>query len=99
MASNTIDVPETLESNVSKIICTCTMNALMSFTQTLRQNFFFKLYQHYVIASILLVKQFGFKELLRRRGLKFFCVIIGYYLVRDTLLYVLIPYAIARGLF
>lgn len=75
------------------------MNAMMSFAQTLRQNFLFKLYQHYVIDSILLVKQFGFKELLRRRGLKFFCVLIGYYLVRDTLLYVLLPYAIARGLF
>ncbi len=75
------------------------MSTITIITQTLRQNIIIKLYKHYVIDSIILVKRFGLKELLRRRGAKFFGIIIGYYLVRDTLLYVLLPYAVARGLF
>lgn len=67
--------------------------------KTIRQNFLFRLYRYYIIDSILIVKEFGFKELLRRRGWKFFLVIIGYYLVRDTLVYVIIPFCIAKGLF
>jgi len=67
--------------------------------KTIRQNFLFRLYKHYIIDSILIVKEFGFKELLRRRGWKFFLVIVGYYLVRDTLVYIIIPFCIAKGLF
>lgn len=74
------------------------MSAMTSTVQTLRQNFIFKMYQHYVFDSVIIVKEFGLKELLRRRGAKFFCVIIGYYLVRDTLLYVLLPYLVTRGM-
>lgn len=66
--------------------------------KTLRQNLLFRLYKYYIIDSILIVKRFGFKELLRRRGRKFLLVIIAYYLVRDTVLYVLIPFFVARGL-
>lgn len=75
------------------------MAALLVVAKSLRQNLIFKLYAHYLVDSILLVKQFGCKELLRRRGKKFFYAIIGYYLVRDTVLYLIIPYAVARGLF
>ena len=75
------------------------MTAMTIVAQTLRRNFIIKLYKHYIIDSILLVKQFGFKELLRRRGKKVFYAVIGYYLVRDTVLYLIIPYAVARGLF
>lgn len=67
--------------------------------KTIQQNFLFRLYRYYIIDSILIVKEFGFKELLRRRGLKFFLVIVTYYLVRDTLIYIIIPFCIARGLF
>ena len=75
------------------------MRTLIVVAKSLRQNFIFKLYKHYLVDSILLVKQFGCKELLRRRGKKFFYAIIGYYLLRDTVLYLIIPYAVARGLF
>ncbi len=75
------------------------MAALLVVAKSLRQNRIFKLYAHYLVDSILLVKQFGCKELLRRRGKKFFYAIIGYYLVRDMVLYLIIPYAVARGLF
>jgi hypothetical protein len=67
--------------------------------KTVRQNFLFRLYRYYIIDSILIVKKFGFKELLRRRGLKFFLVIVTYYLVRDTLIYIIMPFCIAKGLF
>jgi len=75
------------------------MSALTSVAKTLRQNFLFRLYQHYISDSILIVKQSGFKALLRQRGLKFFGIIIAYYLVRDTLLYVIIPYCVTKRLF
>jgi hypothetical protein len=67
--------------------------------KTIQQNFLFRLYRYYIIDSILIVKEFGFKELLRRRGLKFFLVIVTYYLVRDTLIYIIMPFCIAKGLF
>jgi len=58
-----------------------------------------KLYKYYIFDSILIVKRDGFKELLRRRGWKIFIVVGGYYLVRDTIVYVVIPYLVAGGLF
>ena len=58
-----------------------------------------RLYKHYIIDSILIVKRSGFKELLRKRGWRFILFIVSYYLVRDTLLYVVIPYCIARGFY
>lgn len=75
------------------------MSTLTFVAKTLRHSFLFRLYKHYVIDSILIIKEFGFKALLRRRGLKFVLVIVAYYLVRDTILYILIPYGVARGLF
>lgn len=75
------------------------MSAFTFAAKTLRQNFLFKLYKHYLIDSILIVKQSGFKALLRQRGWKFFGLVIGYYTVRDTLLYIVLPYCLARGLF
>lgn len=64
-----------------------------------QQNIFFRLYKHYIIDSILIVKREGFKALLRQRGRKFFYAILAYYLVRDTLIYIVLPYCIARGIF
>lgn len=65
----------------------------------LHRNIVVKLYKHYIFDSIRIVRRNGFKELLRRRGWKIFIVIGGYYLVRDTIVYVVIPYCIAGGLF
>jgi hypothetical protein len=57
------------------------------------------LYKYYIIDSIIIVRKFGFKELVRKRGAKFLYIIVGYYAVRDTLFYIVIPYCVARGLF
>ncbi len=43
-------------------------------------------------------RQHGWRELLKRRGWKFLLVIVVLYVVRDVILYVLIPLAIVVGL-
>ncbi|MBC6952285.1 hypothetical protein DWB58_30600 [candidate division KSB1 bacterium] len=75
------------------------MNARTSAAQTVRQNILLRLYQYYILDSLLIVKQSGFKALLRKRGPKFLAIIFVYYLVRDTLLYIVLPFCLARGLF
>ena len=42
-------------------------------------------------------RQLGWKGLLRKRGWRLVALVVVYYLVRDTILYVLIPLAIAAG--
>jgi hypothetical protein len=51
-----------------------------------------------IIDSVLIIKNHGFRELARRRGKRFFYAIIGYYTVRDTLIYLVIPFCFAKGL-
>lgn len=62
-------------------------------------GFLFGLYKFYIIDSLLIVKNHGFKTLLQQRGKKLFLVVFSYYLIRDTFLYILLPYAIAQGFF
>ena len=62
-------------------------------------SFPFRLYRSVVIDSVLIVKRHGLRGLLRQRGWKFLAAVIAYYLVRDTVLYVIVPLCIARGLF
>jgi hypothetical protein len=58
-----------------------------------------RLYRYAVIDSLLIAKRRGLRELLRQRGWKFVAGIAAYYVVRDTLLYVVLPLCIARGIF
>lgn len=44
-------------------------------------------------------KESGYRGLVKRYGWKLFAVFFTYYLVRDSILYILLPYLIARGLF
>jgi len=74
------------------------MNTLILIANSLQRNFLFRLYKYYIIDSILIVKKSGFKELLRQRGVKFLLVIIAYYTVRDSLVYIIIPLLLAKGL-
>lgn len=75
------------------------MKALTIAARSLRHNWIVKLYKHYIIDSILIVRQHGIKELIKRRGWKFLFFIFAYYLVRDTLVYIVLPLCIAKGLF
>lgn len=43
-------------------------------------------------------KEHGFKQFVKQRGLKVVIVIFIFYLIRDSLLYLLLPYLAARGL-
>jgi hypothetical protein len=44
-------------------------------------------------------RRLGWKGLLKKRGWKLVALVVLYYLVRDTVLYILIPLAVAAGLF
>ena len=58
-----------------------------------------QLYRYAILDSFDIVRREGWRELLRQRGWKFFAAILAYYIVRDTVLYILIPLLLARGLF
>lgn len=58
-----------------------------------------RLFRYAVIDSLRIVKRYGLRELLRQRGWRFVVSVIAYYLVRDTLLYIVLPLCLARGLF
>ena len=57
-----------------------------------------RFYRYAVIDSLLIAKRHGLRELLRQRGWKFIAAVIAYYLVRDSLLYIVVPLLLARGL-
>ena len=73
-------------------------NTKTGISTRLKSNFIFRFYKTYIIDSILIVKNHGFKELIKQKGWKIFLVIFLYYLIRDTLLYIVIPLLIARGI-
>ncbi len=75
------------------------MNDFTIVGDSVRKNLLLRLYKHYIIDSILIVKNSGFKALLRKRGKKFFLIIFSYCLVRDTLVYIVIPLCVAKGFF
>ena len=74
------------------------MSAVTGAFALVQQNPPFRLYKHYIIDGVVIVKRHGFRELVRRRGWKFLLLIAGYYLIRDTILYVAIPLCVTRGL-
>ncbi len=44
-------------------------------------------------------KDQGFKELIKQKGWRVFAVIFFYYLIRDSILYILLPYLAYKGFF
>jgi hypothetical protein len=58
-----------------------------------------RFFRYAIFDSLLIVRRHGFRELLRQRGWKFVAAVAVYYLVRDTLLYIVVPLLTARGLF
>ncbi len=63
-----------------------------------KENRLLRFYKNYLLDSILMVKNHGFRGLQRRRGWKYLLVIVLYYLVRDTVLYIIVPFFIAKSL-
>ncbi len=75
------------------------MNTLSGiFNKLAARNFIVRLYKYYIIDSILIVRKEGFKALLKKRGWKIFAIVVGYYVVRDTIFYIIIPYLIAKNI-
>ncbi len=75
------------------------MNPTMTVINKLAsKNIIIRIYKYYIIDSIVIVKKEGFRSLLKKRGWKVFAVVVGYYVVRDTILYILIPYLAARNI-
>lgn len=70
---------------------------MKAISKTLDKFFLFRLYKYYIIDSIIIIKNHGFKELFKRRGWKFLLIIVSYYTVRDSVIYIIIPYLIAKG--
>jgi len=76
------------------------MNTLIGILNRLSaRNIFVRLYKYYIIDSALIVKREGFKSLLKKRGWKVFAIVFGYYAVRDSIVYLIIPLLIAQGIF
>ncbi len=63
------------------------------------KNILIRFYKYYIIDSILIVKREGFKALIKKRGWKVFAIVIGYYSIRDTIVYIIVPLLIAKGIF
>ena len=75
------------------------MNSTMTIINKLAsKNIMVRIYKYYIIDSIIIVKKEGFKSLLKKRGWKVFAVVVGYYVIRDTILYILIPYLAAMNI-
>ena len=74
------------------------LNKQIYFKVLINKFILFKFYKYYIIDSIIIVKNHGLKELFKRRGWKFLLIIVSYYAVRDSLIYIIIPYLIAKGI-
>jgi len=74
------------------------MHAIRSFPLRLGQGVA-RLYRYAVLDSVRIVKAGGFRELFRQCGWRFVGALVAYYLVRDTLLYLVLPFMVAKGLF
>ena len=44
-------------------------------------------------------KEHGFKKTVKKFGWKLFTIIFLYYLIRDSILYIIIPYFVLKGIF
>jgi hypothetical protein len=46
------------------------MNAVIGAVTLVQQNLLFRLYKHYIIDGVVMVRRHGFRELVRRRGVE-----------------------------
>lgn len=69
---------------------------LSSAADGLRTSVFFRWYKYFILDSVAIIRVSGFATFIKTRGWKVIAVVITYYLIRDTFLYILLPYLIAR---
>ena len=51
-----------------------------------------------IAAEVAILRERGLPGYIRHRGIRFFILVFCYYLVRDTTLYIIIPYLVVNGL-
>ena len=62
---------------------------------TIKEKFIPKFLRKYVSYY----KEHGFKKTIKKFGWKLFAIIFIYYLIRDTILYIIIPYFVLKEIF
>ena len=58
-----------------------------------------KLIPKFHLKYIIYYQEHGFKKTIKKFGWKLFAIIFIYYLVRDSILYIIIPYFAMKGIF
>ena len=56
-------------------------------------------YKTYVIDSIVMARKEGLRAVIKKRGKKVVLFVVAYYTVRDTLVYIVLPLCVAKGIF
>ncbi len=51
----------------------------------------------FIALEVAIWRELGLRGYVRKRGFRFFAAIFIYYLVRDTTLYIIIPYLLLKG--
>tara|TARA_B100000945_G_C20339810_1_gene576773 strand:- start:777 stop:968 length:192 start_codon:yes stop_codon:yes gene_type:complete len=57
-----------------------------------------KLIPKFLRKYVFYLKEHGFKKTFKKFGWKLFAVIFLFYLVRDSILYIIIPYLVLKGI-
>jgi|TARA_B100000085_G_scaffold157490_1_gene143029 hypothetical protein len=57
-----------------------------------------KLIPKFLRKYVFYLKEHGFKKTIKKFGWKLFAVIFLFYLIRDSILYIIIPYLVLKGI-
>lgn len=58
-----------------------------------------KLIPEFLRKYVFYYREHGFKKTVKKFGWKLFAIIFLYYLIRDSILYIIIPYFVLKGIF
>lgn len=64
-----------------------------------RMTFKEKLIPKFLRKYVFYYREHGFKKTVKKFGWKLFAIIFLYYLIRDSILYIIIPYFVLKGIF
>lgn len=76
-------------------LLTVTYSTKYSSRMTIKEKLIPKFLRKYVFYY----REHGFKKTVKKFGWKLFAIIFLYYLIRDSILYIIIPYFVLKGIF
>lgn len=76
-------------------LLTVTYSIKFSSRMTIKEKLIPKFLRKYVFYY----REHGFKKTVKKFGWKLFAIIFLYYLIRDSILYIIIPYFVLKGIF